>query len=91
MLQICVNGLTHMDGSRPKNWGELLNVLENGEGALRRVVTAVRFGGVAAPTSRTPGDLARRLDDLGPIDVQVLTIAELLHTAARAAFDSIGP
>ena len=91
MLQISVNDLAQMEGSRPENWGELLDVLENGEGAERRVVTAVRFGGVAAPTFRAPGDLTRGLRELGPIEVQLSTVEELLHAAAQAAFDSIEP
>ncbi len=91
MLQIHVNGLAHSDPSRPKNWGQLLNLLEGGEGLSRQIVTAVRFAGVAVPTFREPGALERLLDDLGEIDVETATVDELLHESAQAAFDSVGP
>jgi hypothetical protein len=91
VLQINVNGLAHLDASRPKNWGQLLDLLERGEGLSRQIVTAVRFGGVAMPTFREPGALGRQLEELGPIDVQTATVDELLHDSAQAAFDSVGP
>ncbi len=91
MVQIHVNGLPRSDRSGPENWGDLLNSLENGEGAGRHVVTAVRFGGVAVPTFREPPTLARDLQELGPIEVETATVDELLHESAQAAYDSISP
>ncbi len=91
MLQISVNGLTRKSLSGPENWGELLNLLENGELGARQVVTAVRFGGVAVPTFREPIALARKLRAVGEIHVETASVDELLHASARAAFDSIVP
>ncbi len=91
MLQISVNGLTRKALSGPENWGELLNLLENGELGARQVVTAVRFGGVAVPTFREPIVLARELRAVGEIHVETASVDALLHASARAAFDSIVP
>jgi hypothetical protein len=91
VLQINVNGLAHSDPSGPKNWGQLLDLLERGDGPSRQIVTAVRFAGVAVPTFREPGSLGRPLDGIGPIDIETATVDELLHESAQAAFDSIGP
>jgi hypothetical protein len=91
VLQISVNGTARDSWSAPENWGELLHLLENGEGRGRRVVTAVRFGGVAAPTFREPSTLARELHALEPIDIQISSVDELLHESAQSAFDSIAP
>ena len=63
MLQINVNGLAQSDPSGPKNWGQLLDLLEGGDGPSRQIVTAVRFAGVAVPTFREPGALGRSLED----------------------------
>ncbi len=91
MLQINVNGQSREGASRPENWGELLELLEHGDGADRQIVTAVRFGGVAVPTFREPPALARDLHDLGEIEIESSTLNELLHESAQAAYDSIGP
>lgn len=91
MLQIHVNGLTRESPSRPQNWGELLDLLENGDGAARRVVTAVRFGGVALPTFREPPALALDLGGVNEIEVETATLEQLLHESAQAAYDSIAP
>ena len=91
MLQIHVNGLAHSDPSGPKNWGQLLDLLEGGDGPSRQIVTAVRFAGVAVPTFREPVALNRMLEDVGPIDIQTASVDELLHESAQAAFDSVGP
>jgi hypothetical protein len=91
VLQINVNGMAQPRPAGPENWGELLNLLERGDGAGRQVVTAVRFGGVAVPTFREPGALARGLRELGPIDVVTATVDDLLRESAQAAYDSIGP
>ncbi|MEQ1871208.1 MAG: hypothetical protein ABL961_14430 [Vicinamibacterales bacterium] len=91
MLQLSVNGCAREAPSAPENWGELLNLLEIGEGGARQIVTAVRFGGVAVPTFREPTTLERDLQAVGLIDVETATLDDLLHQSARAAFDSIAP
>jgi hypothetical protein len=91
VLQIHVNGLSREGPSAPQNWGELLELLENGDGVARRVVTAVRFGGVAVPTFREPPALALDLSGVADIEVETATLEELLHESAQAAYDSIAP
>ena len=91
MLQINVNGASREGQSRPENWGELLGLLEQGDGLSRQIVTAVRFGGVAVPTFREPSELARELQDVDRIDVETATLDELLHESAQAAYDSMVP
>jgi hypothetical protein len=91
VLQINVNGLARTGSSGPENWGELLDLLEQGDGAGRQIVTAVRFGGVAVPTFREPPELARDLHDVERIDIETATVDELLHESAQAAYDSITP
>lgn len=91
MLQINVNGASRQGRSRPENWGELLDLLEQGDGLSRQVVTAVRFGGVALPTFREPAELARDLHGVDRIDIETATLDELLHESAQAAYDSIAP
>src|SRR5262245_33460536 len=87
VLQINVNGASREGQSRPENWGELLDLLERGDGLSRQIVTAVRFGGVAVPTFREPSELARELQDVDRIDVETATIDELLHESAQTAYD----
>jgi hypothetical protein len=91
VLQINVNGASREGRSRPENWGELLDLLEQGDGLSRQIVTAVRFGGVAVPTFREATELARDLDDIDRIDIETTTLSELLHESAQAAYDSIAP
>jgi hypothetical protein len=91
VLQINVNGASRPGQSRPENWGELLGLLEQGDGLSRQIVTAVRFGGVAVPTFREPSELARELAAIDRIDVETATLNELLHESAQAAYDSIAP
>lgn len=91
MLQINVNGASRPGRSRPENWGELLDLLEQGDGLSRQIVTAVRFGGVALPTFREPSELARGLHDHDRIEIETTTLDELVHESAQAAYDSIAP
>jgi hypothetical protein len=91
VLQINVNGLAQSNPSGPKNWGQLLDLLERGDGPSRQIVTAVRFAGVAVPTFREPVALGRLLEEVAPIEIQTATVDELLHESAQAAFDSVGP
>jgi hypothetical protein len=89
--QIAVDGLMGPGLPDAENWGELLDSLEHGDGASRRVVTAVRFGGVAVPTFRTPSALERKLSVLGRIEIETASVDELLHNSAQAAYESIPP
>ncbi len=91
MLHINVNGASRPGRSRPENWGQLLDLLEQGDGLSRQVVTAVRFGGVAVPTFREPSELARELQDHDRIEIETATLDELVHESAQAAYDSIAP
>jgi len=91
LLQINVNGASREGRSRPENWGELLDLIEQGDGLSRQIVTAVRFGGVALPTFREPSELARELQDVDRIDVETASLSELMHESAQAAYDSIAP
>src|SRR5215470_14628466 len=91
VLQINVNGASREGRSRPENWGELLDLLEQGDGLSRQIVTAVRFGGVAVPTFREPSELARELQTIDRIDIETTSLDELLHESAQAAYDSIAP
>jgi hypothetical protein len=91
VLQINVNGASREGRSRPENWGKLLDLLEQGDGLSRQIVTAVRFGGVAVPTFREATELARELHDIDRIDIETTTLNELLHESAQAAYDSITP
>jgi hypothetical protein len=91
VLQINVDGFVHTPRSGPENWGDLLNSLEKGDGPARRVVTAVRFAGVAEPTFREPRALARGLRELGPIEIVTSTADQLLRESAQAAYDGVLP
>lgn len=91
MLRISVNGTACNTASGPENWGDLLDRLETGDGGGRRIVTAVRFGGVAVPTFREPIALGRTLDSIATIEVELASLDDLLHTSAQAAFASIAP
>ena len=91
MPHISVDGSAQPALSGPENWGELLDWLERGEGQVRRVVTAVRFEGVAVPTFREANALSRGLGDLGTIEVVTSTVDDLLRESAQAAYDSVAP
>jgi hypothetical protein len=91
VLQINVNGASRDGRSKPENWGELLDLLERGDGLSRQIVTAVRFSGVAVPTFREPSELARELQDVDRIDIETASLSELVHESAQAAYDSIAP
>jgi hypothetical protein len=86
-----VHALATNPGFGPENWGQLLDRIEQGEGAERRVVTAVRFDGVAMPTFRDPSALTRSLRTLGPIEIETTTVDDLLRESARAANESFAP
>jgi hypothetical protein len=91
VLQISVDGSSQSSVSGPENWGDLLNWLEQGEGPRRRIVTAVRFGGVAVPTFREARALSRELREIGPIDVVTSSADDLLRESAQAAYDGVLP
>jgi hypothetical protein len=91
VLQVDVRGLVGQGPSGPEKWGDLLDLLETGEGLTRRVVTAVRFDGVAVPTFRAASALGQELRGLGPIEVEATTVDALVRECARAALDSTAP
>ncbi len=91
MLEIAVNGEARWSQSGRKSWGQLLDMLETGEGSSRPIVTAVRFDGVAVPTFREPAMLGKILGDVELIEVETSTFDQLLHESALAAYESIAP
>jgi hypothetical protein len=91
VLEIAVNGEARLSESGRKNWGQLLDLLESGEGASRSIVTAVRFDGVAVPTFREPSMLGKTLGDVELIEVETSTFDQLLHESALAAYESVAP
>jgi hypothetical protein len=91
VLEIAVNGETRLSQSGRKNWGQLLDMLETGEGSSRPIVTAVRFDGVAVPTFREPAMLGKTLGNVELIEVETSTFAQLLHESALAAYESVAP
>lgn len=90
MHEITLNGETRRDRLSPERWGELLDLFQRGEGPSRRIVTAVRFDGVAVPTFREPAALERGLCDIGSIEVET-SFDQLLRESAQAAFESVAP
>jgi hypothetical protein len=91
VLHVDVHTLAETPRFGPENWGQLLDRIEQGEGSGRRVVTAVRFDGVAMPTFRDPSALKRSLRTLGPIEIETTTVDDLLRESARAANESVAP
>ncbi|PYR37621.1 MAG: hypothetical protein DMF89_11555 [Acidobacteria bacterium] len=91
MLEIAVNGEARWSQSGPENWGQVLNLLEAGQGSGRPIVTAVRFDGVVVPTFREPAMLGKTLGDVGRIEVETSTFNQLVHESALAAYESVAP
>jgi hypothetical protein len=91
VLEVAVNGEARLSESGRKNWGQLLDLLESGEGASRSIVTAVRFDGVAVPTFREPSMLGKTLGDVELIEVETSTFDQLLHESALTAYGSVAP
>ena len=91
MLEIAVNGEARWSQSGRENWGQVLNLLETGQGTSRPIVTAVRFDGVVVPTFREPAMLGKTLGDVGLIEVETSTFNQLVHESALAAYESVTP
>ena len=91
MLEIAVNGEARWSQSGRENWGQVLDLLETGQGSSRPIVTAVRFDGVVVPTFREPAMLGKTLGDVGLIEVETSTFIQLVHESARAAYESVAP
>jgi hypothetical protein len=89
-MSICtVNGSEHKAGSGLETWGQLLATLEQGDGANRPVVTAVRFAGVDQPTFRAPSVLALDLHAAAPVDVETFLAGELVASARQAVLEGL--
>jgi len=91
VLEIAVNGESRWSQSGRENWGQVLNLLEAGQGSSRPIVTAVRFDGVVVPTFREPAMLGKTLGDVGLIEVETSTFNQLVHESALAAYESVAP
>jgi hypothetical protein len=90
MTECLVNDAPWAVDFRPETWGDLLERLDRTLGAERRVVTAVRFDGVDAPSFRGPAQTGRRLDAVARVEVEADTAGGLLAGALAAASDSLG-
>jgi hypothetical protein len=89
MSMCTVNGSEHKAGSGLETWGQLLAALEQGDGANRPVVTAVRFAGVDQPTFRDPSLLALDLHAAAPVDVETFMAGELVASARQAVLSGL--
>jgi hypothetical protein len=72
-----------------ETWGELLETLDDGLGAARRVVTAVRFEGVDQPSYRADGVRARTLAGLTRVEVETAATGEILHDSILMGRESV--
>jgi hypothetical protein len=89
-MSICtLNGSEHEAGSGLETWGQLLAVLEQGDGPGRPVVTAVRFAGVDQPTFREPEILALGLSEAAPVVVEASAVGELVASARDAMLNGV--
>jgi hypothetical protein len=88
-MQLTINGGTVSTDSGLKNWGELLEALEQGEGMDRRVVTAVRFGGVEEPSFRDARTLARTIGEPITVDVETSTVVDLIESSAAVVREEL--
>jgi hypothetical protein len=84
-----VNGMAHEVQASLETWGQLLAVLEHGDGPARIVVAAVRFDGVDQPTFRDPEALGLDLRLAAPIDVELSTTGELVASARETALGGL--
>ena len=91
MATCTVNGATYEARTGLKTWGELLDGLEQGEGAARIVVTGVRFDGVEEPSFREGPMLARGLESSQAIDVETCAVGELVASTITVAREGLGP
>ena len=86
-----VNGRQHDMAAGLKTWGHLLHSLEQGVGAERVVVTAVRFGGVDEPSFRHAHACERDLTAVSPVAIDTATVRELLTSAGQTVLDGLEP
>jgi hypothetical protein len=68
-----------------KTWGQLLTVVDAAAASAGRMVTAVRFDGVAQPSYRHPHTTARALAHMARIHVETGTHDDLVQPAIEAA------
>jgi hypothetical protein len=88
-MQLTINGGAVSTDSGLKNWGELLEVLEHGEGKDRRVVTAVRFGGVEEPSFRDAHAMARTIGEPTSVEVEACTVGDLIESSAAVVREEL--
>jgi hypothetical protein len=91
-MSLCaVNGLEFNALEGFTTWGQLLDMLEQGVGPERPVVTAVRFGGVDQPSFREPMLLDQALEAVAPIDVDTCRADCYLAEAVESALTDLAP
>jgi hypothetical protein len=74
-----------------KTWGDLLSTVEVGNGPTRRIVTAVRFGGVDQPTFRRAEAMAAALAPICTVDIETASAEALVGEAASASLAALDP
>jgi hypothetical protein len=89
MTECLVNDVPIPVENRPETWGELLDALDQSLGRDRRVVTAVRFDGVDAPSFREPAQAVRPLQPVAVVEVDAVEASRLLDDALTAAAGSL--
>lgn len=73
-----------------QNWGNLLKAVERRLRLRGRIVTVVRFDGVAQPSFRDHQDLQRGLATMGRIEIESSSASRLLADTMTTARGSIG-
>jgi hypothetical protein len=91
MSHCAVNGQDFETPAGLQTWGQLLDIIEQGVGPERPIVTAVRFGDVDQPSFREPVLLAWNLEAGTAIDVDTSSAQALVAEAVESALTNLGP
>jgi hypothetical protein len=89
MTRLLVNNEPREMEAGLKTWGDLLAWVDGRSAAEGHLVTAARLDGVDEPSFREPLHLARALDDLAVIEVEVSTPAALVNESLCEALDGL--
>ena len=91
-MAICtVNGVEYEARTGLETWGQLLEILEHGDGPRRVVVTEVRFDGVDEPSFREAPVRARTLASGPDIAVDTCEAGELVASTIAVARQGLEP
>jgi hypothetical protein len=85
MCRCVVDRIPQVDDFSHKTWGDFLRGLDEALEPDGRVVTVVRFDGVAQPSFRDPEFAFRRLSTLDVLEVETEAAAEVLASTAATA------